>query len=541
MCHNRARIGFRVRVSEIAPQRPIDIEALHALLAATRAERDVAIAERDQALSQIDRLRHLLRQLQRAQFGRRSEKLDPDQLLLALEDIEQAIAANEAADDKKDAVAAKARAEKRRVNRGALPAHLPRVDVTIEPEDTNCPCCREPMHVIGEETSKRLDVIPAQFRVIVTHRPKYACRSCEQAVVQAPAPERLIKGGLPTEAMVAYVLVAKFAWHLPLYRQAQMLLAQGIDIKRAILAFWVGYAAAELMPLYLRLRDLILGSAKIAVDETVVPVLDPGRGCTKKGYFWAIARDDRPWGGTDPPAVAYSYAPGRGAVHALKLLEHYRGVVQCDGYAAYKTVADAACGEGITLAFCWAHLRRRFFDIAKDGPAPIASEALERIAKLYVIEKTIRGQSAGERRAVRQERSKPLVLSLRAWFEQQLARVSAKSLIAEAIRYALHHWDGLTRFLDDGRIELDTNIVERNIRPIVLNRKNALFAGHDQGAENWACIASLIETCKLHGVDPQAYFTDVLTNLVNLWPASRVDELMPWAWAADHSTNQLAA
>jgi transposase len=529
------------RVSEIAQQLPTDIEALHALVAAARAERDAAITERDQALSQIDRLRHLLRQLQRAQFGRRSEKLDPEQLLLALEDIEQAIAGDEADDDKKDAVAARARGEKRRANRGALPAHLPRVDVTVEPEDTNCPCCRAPMHVIGEETSPRLDVVPAQFRVIVTHRPKYACRACEQAVVQAPAPERLIKGGLPTEAMVAYVLVAKYAWHLPLYRQAQMLLAQGLDIKRAILAFWVGYAAAELKPLYLRLRELVLASGKIAVDETVAPVLDPGRGRTKKGYFWAIARDDRPWGGTDPPAVAYSYAPGRGAVHALKLLEHYRGIVQCDGYAAYKTIANAACGEAITLAFCWAHLRRRFFDIAKDGFAPIASEALERIAALYAIEKTIRGQSAGERRAVRQDRSKPLVLELKTWFEQQLARVSGKSLIAEAIRYGLNHWDGLTRFLDDGRIELDTNIVERSIRPIVLNRKNALFAGHDQGAENWACIASLIETCKLHGVDPQAYFTDVLTKLVNLWPASRLNELMPWAWAAERSTNKLAA
>ena len=278
------------RVTEIAPELPSDIEALHVLLAAARAERDAAIAERDQALSQIDRLRHLLRQLQRAQFGRRSEKLDPEQLLLALEDIEQAIAANEAAEDKKDPGAAKTRAEKRRANRGALPSHLPRVDMTIEPEDTNCPCCRSPMHVIGEETSERLDVIPAQFRVIVTHRPKYACRACEEAVAQAPAPERLIKGGLPTEAMVAYVLVAKYAWHLPLYRQAQMLLAQGIDIKRAILAFWVGYAAAELKPLYLRLRELILASAKIAVDETVAPVLDPGRGRTKKGYFWA----DRP-------------------------------------------------------------------------------------------------------------------------------------------------------------------------------------------------------------------------------------------------------
>src|SRR5215211_1437647 len=267
------------------------------------------------------------------------------------------------------AVVARARAEKRRTNRGALPAHLPRLDVMIEPEDTNCPCCRAPMHVIGEETSQRLDVIPAQLRVIVTHRPKYACRACEQAVVQAPAPERLIKGGLPTEAMVASILVAKYAWHLPLYRQAQMLLAQGVDIKRAILAFWVGYAAAELKPLHLRLRELILASGKIAVDETVAPVLDPGRGRTKKGYFWAIARDDRPWGGTDPPAVAYSYAPGRGAVHALKLLEHYRGIVQCDGYAAYKTIADAACGEAVTLAFCWAHLRRKFFDIAKHGSA----------------------------------------------------------------------------------------------------------------------------------------------------------------------------
>jgi transposase len=223
------------------------------------------------------------------------------------------------------------------------------------------------------------------------------------------------------------------------------------------------------------------------------------------------------------------------------LLDHYRGIVQCDGYAAYKTIAGAAGGEDITLAFCWAHLRRRFYDIAKDGNAPIASEALERIAALYAIEKAVRGRSAAERSAMRQERSMPLVLALKSWLEHQLARVSGKSLIAEAIRYALHHWEGLTRFLDDGRIELDTNIVERGIRPIVLNRKNALFAGHDLGAARWACIASLIETCKLCAVDPQAYFTDVLAKLVNLWPASQLDELMPWAWAAEHSTNKLAA
>ena len=528
-------------VSESTNQLPTDIATLQVLLAQARAERDAALAERDQIRSQNDRLQHLLHQLQRMQFGRRSEKLDPDQFSLAFEDIEQAIAGIEADEDKTDPTGARARAEKRRANRGALPAHLPRVDVTIEPEDTSCPCCRAPMHVIGEETSQRLDVIPAQFRVLVTHRPKYACRTCEQAVVQAPAPERLIKGGLPTEAMVASVLVAKYAWHLPLYRQAQMLAVQGLDIKRSVLAFWVGYAAAELKPVYRRLRELILTSAKVAVDETTAPVLDPGRGRTKKGYFWAVARDDRPWGGTDPPAIAFSYAPGRGAIHGLKLLDGYRGIVQCDGYAAYKTIADKTPGEAITLAFCWAHLRRQFFDIAKGGDAPIASEALERIAAIYAVEKTIRGLSADERRAVRQERSRPLVVALGAWLEHQLTRVSAKATIADEIRYGLNHWDGLTRFLDDGRVELDTNIVERGIRPIVLNRKNALFAGHDEGAENWACIASLIETCKLSGVDPQAYFADVLTRLVNLWPASRVDELMPWTWAAEHSARKLAA
>ena len=257
----------------------------------------------------------------------------------------------------------------------------------------------------------------------------------------------------------------------------------------------------------------------------------------------AISRTPNGWRccSTAKRPAATPSRPG-GAVHALKLLDTYHGIVQCDGYAAYKNIANAAyLGEAITLAFCWAHLRRKFFEIAKGGSAPIASEALDRIALLYAIEKTIRGRSADERRAVRQEKSKPLVLALKTWLEEQLARVSAKSVIAEAIRYGLNHWDGLVRFLEDGRIELDTNIVERSMRPIVLNRKNALFAGHDQGAENWAAIASLVETCKLHGVDPQAYFADVLTKLVNLWPASRLDELMPWAWAAPRSTDHLAA
>jgi transposase len=293
-------------VSAAANQPPPDIDALQAQLAVALAERDAAIIERDAVLRQNDRLAHLLRQLQRMQFGRKSEKLDPDPFALALEDIEQAVAASEAADDKRNKEATVARAEKRRANRGGLPAHLPRVHVTIEPEDRTCPCCRSPMHAIGADVSERLDVVPAQFRVLVTRRPKYACRACEEAVVQAPALERLIKGGLPTEAMAASVLVSKYAWRLPLYRQAQMLAAQGLDIKRSTLAFWVGYAAAELRPVYGRLRELILTSAKIAVDETKAPVLDPGRGRVKGGYFWAVARDDRPWSGSDPPAIAYA-------------------------------------------------------------------------------------------------------------------------------------------------------------------------------------------------------------------------------------------
>jgi transposase len=521
-------------VSRHADSLPDDIEALRAVALSAMAERDVVIAERDKLVEMNDRLRHLLRKAQG--FDAKSErlsKLPPDQLQLALEDIEASIAKNEALEEKK---APEAPRPKRQANRGALPKHLPHVHETVQPEDTNCPCCRAPMHVIGEETAERLDVIPAQYRVIVTHRPKLACRTCEK-ITQSPAPEHLIKSGIPTEAMVASVLVAKYGWHLPLYRQAKMMSVQGIEIDRSTLAFWVGYAAAELMPLYEALRRNLLGSAKLAVDETPVPVLDPGRGKTKTGWFWSMARDERPWCGTDPPAVVYTYAPGRGGEHLDKLLASYRGIVQCDGYAPYKNLPS----DRIMIAFCWAHLRRDFFQIAERGDAPIATEAVARIAQIYEIEKIVRSRSADERRGVRKEKSAPLVEAFRTWLEQQLARVSGKSDTARIIRYAFNHWEGLVRFLNDGRIEIDTNIVERSMRPQALTRKNALFAGCDNGAENWAVHASLIETCKLNGIDPQAYIADVLTRLVNLWPNNRLDELMPWAWAAAREQVQRAA
>ena len=518
------------RVDPSADSLPDDIDALRALALNAFAERDAALAERDRLADLNDRLRRLLRKAQGFEAkSERSAKLDPDQLNLALEDLEQAVAKSEALEEKTRAAETP---RKRRTNRGALPAHLPRIHETVA-ADADCPCCKKPMHRIGEETSERLDVIPAQYQVIVTHRPKFACRSCER-IVEAPAPERLIKSGLPTEAMVASVLVAKYGWNLPLYRQAKMLAVQGLDIDRSTLAFWVGYAAAELTPLYERLKGKLLSSAKLAVDETWVPVLDPGRGKTKTGYFWTMARDDRPWGGADPPAVAYTYAPGRGGEHLEALLATYRGVVQCDGYAPYKKLP----ADRITIAFCWSHLRREFFKVVEQGDAPIATEAVARIGQIYAVEKDIRGASADKRRAARQAKSRPLVDALKVFFEHQLTRLPGGSDTAKAMRYGLRHWGGLTRFLDDGRVELDTNIVERSMRPQALTRKNALFAGHDDGAENWAILASLIETCKLNGVDPQPYFADVLDKLVNLWPASRLDELLPWAWAT--SREQIA-
>jgi hypothetical protein len=368
--------------------------------------------------------------------------------------------------------------------------------------------------------------------VVVTRRPKYGCRTCESAVVQAPAPARLIEGGLPTEAMVAHVLVGKYADHLPLYRQSQIYARQGIDLDRSTLADWVGRAAAELRPLHERLFEHLKRSPKLFMDETRAPVLDPGRKRTKTGYLWAIARDDRPWGGTDPPAVVYLYAPGRGAEHAIRPLAGFGGILQVDGYAAYKALAEPTRDGGpVTLAYCWAHVRRRFYEIAQGGNAPIAEAALARIAELYRIESTIRGRAPKQRRVVRRDQSQPIVDDLRVWLDAKLAKLPHRSRTAEAIRYALKLWSGLGVFLDDGRVEIDSNVVERSIRPIALSRKNALFAGSDQGGVHWGVIASLIETCKLNAVDPQAYLATTLTRLVNRHPASQIDDLMPWAQA----------
>jgi transposase len=510
-------------VTKRAEALPNDPDQLKAMLLAERAE--------------SDRLRQIIKELQRHRFGRRAESLPEDQLQLALEETEQVDAAGQAETEEKIPAERKVRAAQRRVNRGALPAHLPRIETVVDVESTICPCCSGMLHRIGEDVAERLDIVPAQFRVLVVRRPKYGCRVCQEVVIQAPAPARLIEGGLPTEATIAQVLVAKFADHLPLYRQAQIYSRQGVDLDRSTLADWVGRAAFLLRPIQARLFDRLKASTKLFADETTAPVLDPGRGQTKTGQLFAYARDDRPWAGSDPPGVVYLYAPDRKAERPIAHLAGFNGVLQVDGYGGYKVLARR---NAVQLAFCWSHVRRRFYELAQSGPAPIATEALTRIAAIYHIESEIRGRLAEERRVLRQERSRPLITAFEPWLREKLTLISQKTKLAEAIRYALSRWEGLCLFLDDGRIEIDNNVVERAIRPLALTRKNALFAGSDGGAEHWATVASLIETCKLTGVDPQAYLTDVITRIVNGHPQNRLDELLPWAYPATPALKDVA-
>jgi len=491
------------------------------------------LAERARA----ERLEQIIKELQRHRFGRRAETLPKDQLLLGLEEVEQVAASSEVEGEAAAPAERAKRAAKRRMNRGSLPAHLPRIEMVVDIEDRACPCCRNALHRIGEDRSERLDIVPAQLRVLVVRRPKYACRACEEVVVQALAPTRLIEGGLPTDATVAQVLVSKYADHLPLYRQAQIYARQGINLDRSTLADWVGRAAWLLRPVQERLLMRLKSSTKLFADETTAPVLDPGRGRTKTGQLWAYARDDRPWGGADPPGVVYVYAPDRKAERPITHLAGFKGILQVDGYGGYRVLAERG---HVRLAFCWAHVRRRFFELAAAGPAPIASEALERIAKLYAVESEIRGRSADERRDHRQEKSRPIIEDLEPWLRTKLGLISQKTKLAEAIRYALSRWDGLIRFIEDGRIEIDSNVVERSIRPIALNRKNALFAGSDGGGEHWAVIASLIETCKLCDIEPRTYLTDVISKIVNGHPNRQIDDLLPWAYPAAQPLKRVA-
>jgi transposase len=484
------------------------------------------------------RLEHLVHELRRARFGPRSEKLDPDQQQLAFEDIEITIAElqesvgrpPEASDETSDETNVKPPQRRSR----ALPKELPRIEQVIEPASIACPCGCGSMVKIGEDRSERLDVTPAQLRVIVTIRPRYACPKGRAGVTQAPASAHLIEAGLPTEALIAQVIVSKYSEHLPLYRQAQVFARHGVMIERSTLADWVGRAAFHLASIVERMAELLKRSGKLFMDETTAPVLDPGRGKTKTGYLWALARDDRPFGGTDPPGVVFRYAPGRGGMHAEEMLAGFDGVLQVDGFAGYNRLqkADRQGGSALRLAYCWSHGRREVIKAIPEAGSPIGDEILQRIAGLYAIEKQIRGTSPEQRRAVRQQRAKPLVADLEAFIRIQRERLSPKSNMGQALAYLANHWQGLCVYLDDGRVEMDSNPVENLIRPLALNRKNSLFAGHDEGAQNWARLASLMATCKLNAIDPFAYMKATLEALAAGHRNAEIDLLLPWNFQA---------
>jgi transposase len=513
-----------------------------------KSERDHFKGAFEEADAERQRLELVIRQLVRAQFGRKSERLDPEQFQLTLENLEQEIAAAKAT--RQDAAESDENRRPRRAparrNLGHLPAHLERDEVVIEPEDRNCPCCGGALHQIGVEETERLDAVPLRLRVRVTRRPIYGCRSCAEAVVQAPAPDSAVPGGLPTEGLLAHVAVSKYSDGLPLYRQVQILERDGIRLDRATLSDWMGRTAWWLKPLWELLLTSVLSSPKLFCDDTRLPVLAPGKGRTRIGYLWGVARDDGPWQGDLPPAVAYVYTEDRVWDRAREILADYTGVLQVDGWGGFKRLSgkqNAAPDDAgvVTLAFCWSHGRRQFFEIHQSSQSPIAGEVLRRIAELYRIEDEIRGQPPDARQAVRHERSRPRVEALKVYLDEQLARVSSKMPVAKAIRYMLRHWTGLCVFLTDGRVELDTNTIERLHRIVATTRKNALFAGADSGARSWAIFTSLIQSARMNGLNPFEYLKDVLERIVSGdVKAHQLDRLLPWTWKPQQSGRQTA-
>lgn len=531
-------------MSEPAAIDPEYVAELERRLASTEAEiarvtaQNTVLETTNISLAEANaRLERLLTQARHEKFGPRSEKGDPDQRNLFAEDIEVAEGQLAAAADAADKALGKTSKRKKpaKRNKGNLPEHFERVEEVIEPASTACPCGCGEMVKVGEDRAERLDVVPAQFRVVVTVRPKYMCRLCAgQSHVQAPAPELLVPRGLGTNRFAVHSVVAKFCDHVPFYRQAEIWRRDGIEIDRTMLANWAGRIAFHVAPIIDAMIEELKASDRLFADETTVPVLAPRTGKTRKDYLWAVVRDQRGWGGGDPPIVVFQHSRSRSAETAQKIFTGFKGgTLTVDGYTGYDVLADPKrTNQPWGMSFCWVHWRRKFVEYSRTTTSPLCQEMIDRLAQLYRIEVEIRGKDPATRVAVRQKLSRPIVEALRPWLEAQLEMLPLNSDLARHIKYGLKRWQGLTRFLDDGRIEMDTNAVENAIRPIPLTRKNALFAGSDDGAVTWARIASLIGTCKLNAINPQAYLEHVLEKILGGHMQGDIHELMPWNFKA---------
>jgi transposase len=505
------------------------IIAQHGALLAAEARASALESEAKHRALLIEKLKYTIAKLRHEKFGQSSERSAIlEQLELALADLQEDASQAEttaqlAAAEAKIAVRS---FERRKPARRPLPEHLPRERI-IYPAPAACPCCGGLLHKIGEDVTETLELVPRHWKVIQHVREKFSCRSCE-SITQPPAPSHPIARGRAGPGLLAHVLWSKYCLHLPLNRQSAAYAREGIELDVSTLADWVGACAATLMPMIEAIRTYVFAAERIHADDTTVPVQAKGK--CRIGRLWTYVRDDRPFGGRDSPAAAFFYSPNRAGEHPQAHLVNYTGLMQADAYSGFNRLYEPSRKGGpIVEAACWAHARRKYFDLARLKKAPVAIEAVERIDALFAIERDINGMRPEQRLAVRAERSKPLVLELEAWLRAQRAKLSSQSDTAKAIHYSLKRWPALTRFLDDGRLCMTNNAAERSLRCVAVGRHNWTFAGSDEGGRRAAAMYTLIETAKLNDIDPQAWLAHLLARLPD-HPAKRIADLLPWNW-----------
>jgi transposase len=534
-----------------APDSPLpdDVATLQAMLIVERAARIEAEVKAQNAEAEvrarallIEQMKFTIAKLRHERFGQSSERgAVLEQLELQLADMEEDASEAESAAQMAASAAAIEKVEvrafaRRRPARRPLPENLPRERV-VYPAPSACPCCGGLLRKIGEDVTESLELVPRQWKVIQHVREKFSCRVCE-SITQPPAPSHPIARGRAGPGLLAHILYSKYGLHLPLHRQSAAYAHEGIELDVSTLADWVGACAATLMPLVEAIRAHVFAAERIHADDTTVPVLAKGK--TRTGRLWAYVRDDQPFAGPDPPAAIFFYSRDRGGEHPERHLAGYAGLMQADAYAGFNRLYEAGRKPGpIAEAACWAHARRKFFDLARIKQAPIAIEAVERIDALFAIEREINGFTPQERIALRNERSRPLVVALETWLRARRAKLSGKSETAKAIDYSLKRWRVFTRFLDDGRLCMSNNAAERALRVVAVGRKNWTFAGSDEGGRRAAAIYTLIETAKLNDIDPQAWLADILARLPD-HPAKRIAEFLPWNWKRDRQEKAAA-
>jgi transposase len=509
------------------------IRRLEAELDAQRQTLTEQAEELNSRRARIEHLRLMVEKFRHMIFGRKSEKL-----VLKLEQMEFELEEDETTQAEAEAIAervAPIKEAKPRSERKPLPEHLKREEVTHKPDTDCCPDCGGGLRHFGDDISEQLEYVPENFKVIRHVRPKFACTGCNR-VVEAPAPARPIERGLAAPSLLAHVIVSKYADHLPLFRQSEIYARQGVEISRSTMAGWVGAASGLLGPLVEAIGRHVFAGRKLHADDTPMPVLAPGNGKTKTGRLWTYVRDERPAGEQTAPAVWFAYSEDRRGEHPRQHLKNFTGALQADAYAGFHHLY----GNHIYEAACWAHARRKFHDIHLAHASPTTTEALSRIGALYAIEDEVRGKPVDLRLSVRQARARPLLDDLRKWMEKALRSLSSKSETAAAIRYALSRWRALTRYTEDGLLEIDNSAAERALRAVALGRKNFLFAGSDNGGDRAAAMYTLIGSAKLNGLDPELYLRTVLALIAD-HPISHIQDLLPWNLAHSLQTHSSQA